>query len=280
MAEWKGYRIEEDPSVAWNLAKEKSNIMDKPYHFIAALRYKFNQLSPDVCIIVDEAGRWRHHEAFVKEAFLYDNRLYAWMGMRDGWVEVDPDLVYGLNGMYVIKPRSGGKTMEYNKIKFGHLAIKKVIFNDPATIVFWEDNSKTVVTCSENESFDPEKGLAMAIAKKAFGNQGNYYNQIKKWLPETEKEESTCDITWSIREAINNVFGDPKRVKAAKKLTEIQELICDMTFRGATKAELTRAIRFSKDLIDASKGADIDITKSVAELGIAELEEKYQHKEL
>lgn len=64
--------------------------------------------------------------------------------------------------------------------------VKNVIFNDPATIVFWVDGSKTVVKCGENDTFDPEKGLAMAIAKRALGNQGNYYNHIKKWLLEEE----------------------------------------------------------------------------------------------
>lgn len=58
--------------------------------------------------------------------------------------------------------------------------IKNVIFNDSATIVFWADDTKTVVK-AVNEEFDPEKGLAMAIAKKALGNKGNYFNQIKKW---------------------------------------------------------------------------------------------------
>lgn len=66
--------------------------------------------------------------------------------------------------------------------------IKNVIFNPPATIVFWTDNSKTVVK-AENEIFDPEKGLAMAIAKKALGNKGNYYETFKKWLPKTESKE-------------------------------------------------------------------------------------------
>lgn len=55
--------------------------------------------------------------------------------------------------------------------------------NDPATIVFWEDGTKTVVKC-KNEKFDPEKGLAMAFSKKMLGNKGNYYNIFKKWLPE------------------------------------------------------------------------------------------------
>lgn len=61
--------------------------------------------------------------------------------------------------------------------------IKKVIFNDPATIVFWSDGSNTVVKAQNGEVYDPEKGLAMAITKKRFGNKGNYYNNIKKWLP-------------------------------------------------------------------------------------------------
>lgn len=61
-------------------------------------------------------------------------------------------------------------------------SIKNVIFNDPATIVFWHDGTKTVVKCGEDDIFDPEKGLAMAISKKFLGNQGNYYNEIKKWV--------------------------------------------------------------------------------------------------
>ena len=54
--------------------------------------------------------------------------------------------------------------------------IKKVIFNPPATIVLWSDGSKTVVKCGEQDEFDPEKGLVMAITKKLFGGKGNYYN--------------------------------------------------------------------------------------------------------
>ena len=59
----------------------------------------------------------------------------------------------------------------------------RVIYNDPATIAFWSDGTKTVVKAQPGDIFDPEKGLAMAIAKKACGNKGNYYNGFKKWLP-------------------------------------------------------------------------------------------------
>lgn len=69
-------------------------------------------------------------------------------------------------------------------------AITKVLYNDPATIVFWDDGTKTIVKCGKHEEFDPEKGLAMAISKKAFGNKGNYYDEFKKWLPKTEGESA------------------------------------------------------------------------------------------
>jgi len=73
--------------------------------------------------------------------------------------------------------------------------IAKVIFNPPATIVYWEDGTKTVVqTQPDEEIFDHEKGLAMAISKKAFGNSGSYFNRIKKWLPEDEESSSLDEM--------------------------------------------------------------------------------------
>lgn len=80
--------------------------------------------------------------------------------------------------------------------------IKNVIFNDPATIVFWTDGTKTVVKCQEGDEFDPEKGLTMAIAKKIYGNKSSYCNVIKKWCNtyhEKQKEKNDlvariCDL--------------------------------------------------------------------------------------
>lgn len=67
-------------------------------------------------------------------------------------------------------------------------SIKNVIFAPPATIVYWSDGSKTVVTCSEKDVFDPEKGLAMAIAKRCGGNKGNYYKEIQNWVKKSGKK--------------------------------------------------------------------------------------------
>lgn len=67
-------------------------------------------------------------------------------------------------------------------------SIKNVIFAPPATIVYWSDGSKTVVKCSEKDVFDPEKGLAMAIAKRCGGNKGSYYKEIQSWVEKSGKK--------------------------------------------------------------------------------------------
>ena len=68
--------------------------------------------------------------------------------------------------------------------------IKDVIFNAPATIVIWEDGTKTVVKCGEGDVFDPEKGLALAISKKALGNKHEYYEPFKKYVGRYSKKQS------------------------------------------------------------------------------------------
>lgn len=151
----------------------------------------------------------------------------------------------------------------YNNIQKGWLGIKNVVFNDPATIVFWNDGTKTVVKCGENDKFDPEKGLVMAIAKKAFGNQGNYFNKIKTWLPKADttiEEAETED-------------------QAQKYVDSARDLIADMAFNGATKSELVRAIRFSKELIDKFKepaDPSFNPMKLEKDYGIEILRDKYQ----
>jgi hypothetical protein len=65
--------------------------------------------------------------------------------------------------------------------------IKNVIFNPPATIVFWSDNTKTVVK-AYGEDYDPEKGFAIAISKKLLGNRYEYYNTFKHWLKRYHKD--------------------------------------------------------------------------------------------
>jgi hypothetical protein len=62
------------------------------------------------------------------------------------------------------------------------LKIERVIFNDPATIVFWNDGTKTVVKCDSKDHFSEEMGLAMACTKKLLGNNYTYYGKFDKAL--------------------------------------------------------------------------------------------------
>lgn len=72
----------------------------------------------------------------------------------------------------------GGFT--YNKNR--ELKVTKVIFNNPATIVFWSDGTKTVVKCGENDTYDKEKGFYIACAKKLFGNDYKAVGRMNKAL--------------------------------------------------------------------------------------------------
>ena len=58
--------------------------------------------------------------------------------------------------------------------------IKKVIFSKPATIVFWSDNTKTVVKCADGEEYNEEVGLAMCIAEKYCGNYSQFKKAVRK----------------------------------------------------------------------------------------------------
>lgn len=100
---------------------------------------------------------------------------------------------------------SFGKTIEFRGhfcdveyarggvIPVGKSPIKNVIFNDPATVVMWEDGTKTVVKCQPGDTYSKETGLALCIAKKYLGNKGNFNEVFKKWIPEEAEPVEKVD---------------------------------------------------------------------------------------
>jgi hypothetical protein len=95
----------------------------------------------------------------------------------------------------------------------GQLGVKKVVFNNPATIVYWDDGTRTIVYCNDNvklvkkvvdgkeievakpmkvETYSEEVGLAMAIAKKHYGNCGAYNNIFRKYIPGMKEREKAA----------------------------------------------------------------------------------------
>ena len=58
--------------------------------------------------------------------------------------------------------------------------ITKVIYNKPAVIVFWSDNTKTRATCDEEDIWNTELGLSLCVMKKLVG-QDSVSKLIKDW---------------------------------------------------------------------------------------------------
>lgn len=83
------------------------------------------------------------------------------------------DFVDGFPGLF--KGHSKNELYRSNKEE-----IKRVIFNEPYTIVIWANGEKTIVKAQDGEPYDKEKGLAMCFAKYALGNTCRYFDFFKE----------------------------------------------------------------------------------------------------
>lgn len=86
---------------------------------------------------------------------------------------------------------------------------KKIIFNGPATIVMWADGTKTVVKQSNLDDYDYEKGFAMCVVKKVFGDQ---YAYIRKMVDKSYEDILlTSNINNDIKHILTKLFGKDKQ---------------------------------------------------------------------
>lgn len=116
------------------------------------------------------------------------------------------------NGMAIDYSRQSTERVEKNDIvRLGmcNVSIRKVIFNDPATIVLWSDGTKTVVKCGPDDIFDKEKGLAMAIVKKMTGNDGRFHKVFKEWCKPDGMHEVATTSTQVLKE-LNEMAAQTK----------------------------------------------------------------------
>lgn len=64
------------------------------------------------------------------------------------------------------------------------LRIQRIIVNNLATIVFWEDGTKTVVKISDADmadgKYDVYAGVSYAIAKKLFGSNSAFKREVDR----------------------------------------------------------------------------------------------------
>lgn len=129
-----------------------------------------------------------------------------------------------LNSMYGARPDNYAKRDVRNTIagakalreamqkSVNPFEIRKVIFNEPATIVFWADGTKTVVKCQEGDVYSKETGLALCFAKKALGNKGNFNDIFHEWIPE-EKKSKKVETTKDISALAEAAYGTPSAVE-------------------------------------------------------------------
>ena len=110
-----------------------------------------------------------------------DVELYSGISTSD--LITTPDMIRRREVAYRLSRAAAyGLFTPVTKEKTLSMTIKKVIFSPPATIIIWDDNTKTIVKAQEDEPYDPEKGMAMCIAKHIYGDCGSYYNVFSEWL--------------------------------------------------------------------------------------------------
>lgn len=114
------------------------------------------------------------------------------------------------------------------------MIIKKVIYNDPATIVIWGDGSKTVVKVHDGDVFDAEKGLLMAIAKYVIRKTLKSNNVgASKWYKIIEDNLPKEDIK------------PQSKKKTVKQMTK-EERIADLFNKGYTIKEISKLLNVSE----------------------------------
>lgn len=133
------------------------------------------------------------------------------------------------------------------------LSPKKVIFNDPATIVYWPDGSKTVVKCSNGDIYDREKGFAMCVLKRLYGDK--FHAMLKKYVPQeendsmsvTDEPSDTRKIKQTDTKIIFSIRDDAERV-----LWKLIEMV--KVFGFAYVSDLCDLIGISSEYADRKYG--------------------------
>lgn len=131
-------------------------------------------------------------------------------------------------GMAIDYSRQSTERANKNDIvKFGmcSVCIRKVIFNDPATVVLWSDGTKTVVKCGPEDTYDMEKGLAMAIVKKMAGNDNRFHKVFKRYAKKKKKDPGS----------IGSISDMMAGLKQAAAITA--NAVHELTHMAAAKAE-------------------------------------------
>ena len=67
--------------------------------------------------------------------------------------------------------------------------IKKVIYSGKKTIIIWADDTKTITSCAEGETYDEYYGFCSAVVKKLFGSTTAAKKALKKVRVENKNKK-------------------------------------------------------------------------------------------
>lgn len=128
--------------------------------------------------------------------------------MFDGFFDQDRNVL--------INARVANKSRKY-PTQVNPFNIKRVIFNGPATIVFWNDGTKTVVKCAEEEIYNKRTAIMWAIMKKAYGNSSRVNKAFDELIEGDEASKDDFDVNSSLRWAAKNLINSMYGLKSAQK---------------------------------------------------------------
>ena len=97
------------------------------------------------------------------------------------------------------------------------LTIKKIMYKPPATIVFWNDGTKTVSVCEEGDVYNKELGFALCVLKKKYDNK-TVHEMFDKYVHSAnEYSEKDKAVVWENKPKEKG-FRKPNVVKKRIKL--------------------------------------------------------------
>lgn len=118
--------------------------------------------------------------------------------------------------------------------------VKDILVNGPATIVFWEDGTKTVVKYDSEDLYDAEKAVAMCFMKKALGSRSmhklfdlaedrktEYYNQFTQL--------SLKEIGYCLHDAISTILNQNQAKPCEGKIITDKDNIAEKMHEESNK---------------------------------------------
>ena len=97
------------------------------------------------------------------------------------------------------------------------LIIKKIMYKPPATIVFWNDGTKTVAVCEKGDVYNKELGFALCVLKKKYGNK-KVHDMLDKYVHKATKySKNDGAMVWESEPKEKKPNRARKRVRVHRK---------------------------------------------------------------